>query len=107
MTIITLKDQYFYDRLDGVQYVSLSRVTSDAIMFILIPWYAWKLRRLLRTQQYDGGVSFLEIANFAHILSRKDAVISFRTNMSVFNGAIGRIKGLLYKTLIAWLYPRA
>ncbi len=103
VTIFTLKDVNFYTLPEHVQYKALSSVQNNICMIFMIPWYVYHFRSLLKNTDFSGGVSFLEIANFVHILSKKDAIISFRTNISLFTGLVGR----LYIAGIRWLYPRA
>ncbi len=72
-------------------------------MFLLIPWYVWKAKKILKQYGLSDGMSLLEIANFVHILAKKHATISFRTHINFFIGIFGGIQ----KFLIALLYPKA
>lgn len=101
--IITLKPTKFYDLPKWVKYISLSTITNNLLMFLLIPWYVWKFKKVEKKYRLSEGMSLLEIANFVHILSKKDAVISFRTTLCAFRWFFGYI----YKALIRWLYPKA
>ena len=69
----------------------------------MIPRYIWKCKQVFKKYHLHTWISFLEIANFVHILAKKEAVISFRTHISVFTWVIGYI----YKFLIKLLYPKA
>lgn len=101
--LIVLKDTSFYTMPAGVHYIPLSRVRHNILLFLGIPYFVWKLRRVLRTEWLSYGVSFLEIANFVHILAKKKAIISMRTSLPFFTGVIGAV----YKRCMHLLYPRA
>lgn len=101
--IITLKNINFYELPESVKYIPLSNVKTNWLMAFLLPYYVFKFRVLLKNNNYKTGISFLEIANFVHILSKKEAIISFRTNINFFVGFVGWI----YKIFIKKLYPYA
>lgn len=101
VTIITLKDEKFFDLPKNVKHLPLSHTRNNLIMVMLIPWFYFQLRRLL--PEHDNWVSFLEISNFLHILARKDAMISFRIHIDFFRGFVGSV----YRLLIKLLYPKA
>ncbi|MFA6256012.1 MAG: glycosyltransferase [Candidatus Absconditabacterales bacterium] len=101
--IITLKSSNFYDLPQGVHYVPLSTIKNNFLMFMLIPWYVGKFKKVVKKYHLSEGMSLLEIANFVHILAKKKAKISFRTHVSVFKGFFG----FLQKALIKYLYPKA
>lgn len=103
ITIFTLKDSIFYDVQDTVRIVSLSQIRNNILMFLFVPLYILRFKRELKKTEFANGVSFLEIANFVHILAKKNAIISFRINISFFVWIVG----LAYKSLIRLLYPRA
>lgn len=84
VTLITLKNSLFYDLPQWVHHVSLSNIKNNFLMFLLIPRYVVKLKKFLKKEQFFTGVSFLEIANFVHILTKKNAIISFRTSIAFF-----------------------
>lgn len=101
--IITLKSINFYDLPKWVHYISLSNIKSNLLMFLLIPLYVLRLRKVLKKHNLIDWMSLLEIANFVHILAKKHAVISFRTHIHFFTGILGYIQ----KMLIKRLYPKA
>lgn len=101
--IITLKSDKFYDVPIWVTLLSLSKVNNNLCMSLLIPWYAIKLKRVLKKYNIEDGISLLEIANFVHILAKKNAIISFRTHINFFTWFVW----MLYKALIKYLYPKA
>ncbi|EKD44103.1 MAG: glycosyl transferase group 1 [uncultured bacterium (gcode 4)] len=101
VTIITLKDEKFFDLPENVKYLPLSHTRNNLVMVMLIPWFYFRLRSLL--PEYDTGVSFLEISNFLHILARRNAIISFRIHIDFFRGFVGSV----YRLLIKLLYPKA
>lgn len=101
--IITLKDAKFYDIPRGIKHIALSSVHSNFLMFLLIPWYVYTFKKIQKKHALFHGTSFLEIANFVHILSTKNASISLRTHINFFTGPIG----FIYKILIRRLYPKA
>ena len=101
--LITLKDAVFFELPEWLQYISLSRIKNNFLLFILLPWYVYKLKKILKNNKLSTWVSFLEIANFVHILAKKDAVISFRTHIHFFTGLVWYI----YIFFIKLLYPRA
>lgn len=103
VTIITLKDAVFYTVPSWVHYVALSKTAHNRAMFFLFPRYIYRFKKFLKHEQFDSGISFLEIANFVHIFAKKDAIISFRTHTSFFQWILGK----LYLLLIKWLYPKA
>jgi glycosyltransferase involved in cell wall biosynthesis len=70
---------------------------------VFIPWYVYAFKRILKKDSYYQGISLLEIANFVHLLAKKNAYISFRTHITFFQGIIGKV----YKFLIRMLYPMA
>lgn len=103
ITIITLKDIRFYDLPERVQWHALSSVKNNFLMFLMTPYFVWKFRKYRKSEKFTSGISFLEISNFVHILSGKNAKISFRISLDFFQGMIGRV----YLMLIRLLYPRA
>ena len=103
VTIVTIKSAAFYGVPEGVRHVALSDVRSNLLMALGIPWFALRLGLFLRREKFDDGVSFLEIANFAHVLARRNAKISLRIDLGFFKGA----SGLAYRALMRFLYPLA
>lgn len=101
--IITLKSGKFYEIPKWVNHISLLPYTSNVTLFVFFPLLYFRFLKVLKRWQYKNGISFLEIANFLHILCQKDAIISFRTNIGVFTWMIG----IFYKYLIRKLYPKA
>ena len=88
---------------EHVRIFSFSNIQYNILLFPYIPYFVWRLRNIFKENSYISGVSFLEISNFVHIFTRKDAMISFRTSIGFFQGIIGNI----YKYLIKILYPQA
>lgn len=103
ITIITLKDINFYDLPKHVNHHPLSKIKNNFLMFLCIPFFVYKFKKLLKKNHFDGGMSSLEIANFVNILANKDAKIAFETSMYFFSWIVWKI----YKLLIKILYPRA
>lgn len=97
--LITLKWWISYSIPKQVTHIQLSKIQNHWLLFLWIPLFVWKLRKVLRQYDLREGISFLEISNFVHILAKKDAVISFRTNIEFFSGWIGKIYVLLIKIL--------
>lgn len=103
VTIITLKDAIFYELPTGVQYLPLAPIKNNLLMILFIPYYIYRLRKILRISSFDGWMSSLEIANFIHILANKKAHIAFETSMGFFTW----MSGFCYKAFIKLLYPYA
>ena len=101
--IITLKKDVFYDFPNWIQHIPLSNVKNNFLMSLLIPRYVIKFKKIIKKHNLSEWISLLEIANFVHILSKKNAIISFRAHISFFTWLIGYI----YKLLIKRLYPKA
>lgn len=101
--IITLKNTVFFELPFWVTHLTLSRIKNNILLFMLIPWYIFKFNTIIKTYSLDEWISFLEISNFVHVLARKNAVISFRTHISVFTGIVWWV----YIWCIRWLYPKA
>lgn len=101
--IITLKSSNFYDLPKWVHHISLSKIKNNLLMFLLIPWYVLKFKKVVKKYYLSDGMSLLEIANFVHILAKKNAIISFRIHISFFVW----IFGFFQKVLIKFLYPRS
>lgn len=101
--IITLKSGTFYELPEWVRHIPLSHWRNNINMILLFPWLLLEFKKILKSENYTNGISFLEIANFIHILAKKDAIISFRTSIGVFRWMIWSI----YQSLIGLLYPRA
>lgn len=101
--LFTLKDRLFYDIPEKVHFIPLSKVRNNLLLFILIPYFSLKFRKLLKRFDLDNWISFLEISNFVHLLSKKNAWISFRTHINFFRWITWNIQ----KLLIKWLYPKA
>lgn len=98
ITIITLSQQKRYPTNKSIKIISLYKTNKLFYALLLLPRTIYKFKKIIK--KYDNGVSFLELANFIHILTKKKAIISFRTNRSFFSG----IKWLLYKACIKTLY---
>ncbi len=103
ITIITLKNINFFDLPSHVRHLPLSNIKNNLLMFLCIPYYVYKLRKILRKHSFDWWMSSLEIANFVHILANKNAKIAFETSIYFFTGIVW----FLHKALIRWLYPKA
>lgn len=103
ITIITLKNINFFDLPSHVHYLPLSNIKNNLLMFLCIPYYVYKLRKILRKHAFDWWMSSLEIANFVHILANKNAKIAFETSIYFFTGIVW----FVHKMLIKWLYPKA
>ena len=102
--LILLKNTKFYDISKNIKIISLSKINNNILMLTLFPFYVWKLKKLTKKHNPHKIISFLEIANFINILMNKDAIISFRTSLDLFNvGIIGKV----YKFFIKLLYPKA
>lgn len=101
--IITLKSTNFYDLPIWVHHISLSKIKQNFLMMIMLPYYVWKFKREIKKYHLSEWMSLLEIANFVHILSKRNATISFRIHISFFKWIIW----YFYKTLISLLYPKA
>lgn len=101
ISIITLKDINFYELPDGIRYIPLSHTKSNITMALLIPWYIIKLKKVLKEEKFDDGISSLEIANFINILVNKNAKIAFEISITFFQG----FSWFLYKFFIKLLYP--
>jgi len=101
--LITLKNVNFYDLPNWVNYISLSNVKNNLLMFLLIPYYVLKFKKHLNKNNYKSWISSLEIANFVNILSNKNAIIAFEISIYFFSWFIWQI----YKLLIKFLYPKA
>ena len=101
--IITLKSSNFYNLPKWVKHIALSNVKNNLLMFLLIPWYVIKFRRMSKKYNLKEGMSLLEISNFIHILSKKHSIISFRTHINAFTWVLWYIQ----KTIIKYLYPKA
>ncbi len=101
--IITLKPGVFYPLPSWVNHIPLSNIRGNFFMMLAFPSLLLQFKKHFKEHHYTNGVSFLELANFIHILTRKDAIISFRTSIGVFKWLIW----MIYKFLIRRLYPRA
>lgn len=99
--LLTLKSSTFFHIPSSVRHIPLSRTKNNFIMLLLLPYYIIKLRKILASEKLKHGVSFLELSNFIHILSTKNANISLRTNLSYFKWFFWT----LYLLLIRLLYP--
>ena len=100
--IITLKSLNFYELPSWVRYIPLSHIKNNLLMFLLIPRYVCKFKKIVKKYNLSDGMSLLEVANFVHILARKHATISFRIHVSFFKWLLWGV----YKLLIRLLYPR-
>ncbi len=103
ITIITLKNINFFDLPSHVHHLPLSNIKSNLLMFLCIPYYVWKLKKILKREAFNGWMSSLEIANFVHILANKHAKIAFETSIYFFTWIIW----FVHKLLIKLLYPKA
>lgn len=103
VTIVTLKDINFYDLPASIRYLPLSKVKNNLLMFLLIPYFVFQFKKLLKKENFLSWFSSLEISNFVNILSNKKAIIAFETNLNLFQG----VTWFFYTLLIGWLYPQA
>jgi len=101
--LFTLKDDLFYDIPKEVHYIPLSNIKNNILLFLSIPYFALKFKRLLKKYKLKDWISFLEMSNFVHILAKKNTWISFRTHINFFRWITWNIQ----KLLIKWLYPKA
>lgn len=72
----------------------------------IIPAYFFLWIRLVvhfASHQYEGGISFLEPANILHILSKRHAIVSFRTSFAHFKWTLWS----WYLRFVLWLYQHA
>jgi hypothetical protein len=54
VTIITLKDINFYELPENVRHISLSKIKNNLLMFLLIPFYVYKFKTLLKKEKFDN-----------------------------------------------------
>lgn len=101
--LITLKSRNFFDIPSWINHICLSTIKNNFLLIIFVPFFIFKLKKIFKKFNLKNWISYLEISNFIHILSKKDAIISFRTNIWVFKW----FTWLIYKTLIRYLYPKA
>ena len=101
--LFTLKDVLFYDFPKEVHYVPLSNIKNNLLLFLSIPFFSLKFKKVLKKHDLKDWISFLEISNFVHILAKKNARISFRTHINFFKW----ITWTMQKYLIKRLYPKA
>lgn len=101
--IITLKLINFYDLPKWVHYIPLSNIKNNFLMFLLVPLYVLRFKKVIKKYNLIDWMSLLEISNFVHILAKRHATISFRTHINFFTG----IFGFFHKILIKRLYPKA
>jgi len=104
VSLITLKDINFYDLPKNINYISLSNVKNNLLMFLLIPFYIYEFKKILKKEKFDTWISSLEIANFINILSDKNAIIAFEISIEFFHKWM---IWFFYKLLIRFLYPKA
>lgn len=102
--LFTLSDCLFYDINPKVHYIPLSTIKNFTFIFLLIPYFSLKFRWLVKKYWLEDGISFLEISNFVHLLSKKEATISCRIHVSYYDGSL---KWKIWKLLIRLLYSRA
>ena len=74
-------------------------------LWFLSWYYIFKFKKILKKENFVNWISFLELANFVHILTKKQAIISFRTTFNVFDKYW--ISWKIYKFLIKKFYPKA
>ncbi len=101
--LFTLKDVLFYDFPKEVHYIPLSNIKNNLLLFLSIPFFSLKFKKVLKEYNLKNWISFLEISNFVHILAKKNARISFRTHINFFRW----ITWTMQRYLIKWLYPKA
>lgn len=101
VTILTLFRWRNYELDTKINHISLFQSKTIVPALIFFPITIYRLKQQIK--HHNNGVSFLEIANFFHILAKKDAIISFRTTRNFFSW----VKGKTYQILIKYLYKRA
>lgn len=102
--LFTLTKGLFYNIPQDVHYIHLSNLKNCRLATLLVPLFSLKFKYYLKKFWLNEGISFLETSNFVHILSKKNAWISFRIHIDYYN------KGpywKFWKILIKWLYPKA
>lgn len=102
--LFTLKDVLFYDIPKEVHYIPLSKIKNNLLLFLSIPRFAIKFKKIIKRYWLKDWISFLEMSNFVHILAKKNAHISFRTHINFFNHWL---TNKIQKLLIKFLYPKA
>lgn len=101
--LFTLTDILFYDIPKEVHYIPISTIKNKYILFFLIPIFSIKFRILLKKYKLNEWISFLETSNYIHILSKKNAYISLRIHVDIYQW----ISWKIHKFLIKRLYPKA
>lgn len=101
--LITLKKDMFYHLEKWVKHIHLSSVKSNLLMSLLLPYYVFKFKKLLKKEKLSYWMSFLEISNFVHILARKNAIVNLCINIWFFQGFFW----FFYRLLIRRLYPKS
>ena len=102
--LILLKNKIFYNVPSNIKVIPLTNVQNNILLPFLLPFYIFKLKKLIKQYQPAKVISFLEIANFVNIFSQQKAIVSFRTSLEFFQGSLIKI---VYRFLINKLYPRA
>lgn len=101
--LVTLKKKTFYHLETGVKHIYLSNIKSNILMFFLMPYYVYKFKKIIKKEKLSKWMSFLEISNFVHILSRKNAIINLSINIWFFQWFFW----FFYKLFIKRLYPKS
>lgn len=106
--IITLSDLTEYDS-PPVDRISLTRMKSMAAVFLMIPFLAKRLRRIVDDERPECVISFLEMSNVVNVLATKGScaktIISVRAVLSeVYTSGV---YGFVFDKLIRKYYPKA
>ena len=107
--IFTLSNNCFFDIPKGVTYIPLSHIKNSYLRLFLTPVIVRKLKKYLKKYQLDEWISFLELPNIIHLLARRNAKISLRTHISLYDYYYWFLwlKPLFWKIMIKIFYPKA
>lgn len=107
--LFTLSDKSFYDVPEGVKYIPLSHIKNYHLYLLCTPILVRKFKKYIEKYQLDEWVSFLEESNIVHLLSKKNAYISLRTHISIYDHFWWFLWLWLFfwKLMIKLFYPKA
>jgi len=113
VTVISLAKNNFYELPDAVTKIYLNKKSNESYGFyetLLIPYYAWKLKRYVSLHKLERVQSHLFRANFVNLIAR---VFAAKHRVQIVNhSVISRffkegLSGRVNLFLINVLYPKA
>jgi glycosyltransferase involved in cell wall biosynthesis len=114
IALILLENSIFYPVPNAVHYTCLGRRSAKLpglLKLLMLPIYAWRLKKLVQQQQIDIVQSHLYRANYVNVLAKllgsphQAQIVNPSFHSTIYQGH--SLSAKINQCLSKWLYPKA